>query len=1080
MQWLVWAFLCILALTLLNRPVVAFYGDFPYGTSIFGYVVPISCDFTGANRLELGGPSPTCPYRETYNSKTHNVTIISGNLTQNTTQLAVTGAVGWCGRYDYPYNDVFNIIGSRFFGTPEHSLYVSMPMPWCVTSSIFFTCVAPRGDSWRPASILYNRRPLSYATGSNESCGPDYSTANRAPTKYPLWDEGGYYRRTLTVAIDDGCPHTYNTTTNAYNIEHGKVKFSINAINASYTDVASSTGMVHWWSTMDSYEMFNPIQTNNTCKGSCDNFFNITCLAPIRTSERDIFPTRVVLACRDPTFGYVWRITNEGAPNLHMDWEIVRTIEDTTVSVLPLLQPELEVVLPPNGDPELTARLKYWDTNIYTSNRSAYHGYDLWPNATLKHGVAGNKFFYVPAFKDTNKTAAMNSRSIVLGTERPSLLRLYAGRPNHYEGTVAVGALFAYYDMDALLNMTTMRASGVLNMTAISARTYFPADRSRQTLIELCSNSSALIAGLSVATVLPTVNLLDLCTRVVNNRSALWNETLALVFAMFFPTAPAVVDPIVECSCADTTHSPCEVNDTLVANRPALLYDYDTLSRPVQGPINITLEPVCRMTGPIDVLNIPPLPNLTNVPGTYAMNSGITLPQYYNRLLAPFDITTLPTVPVTIQVNYSIGPWGVVWRINNGETILANAGIPIRWEVGQYVPPSGTTAGELKPVPYASHSATDLTLAASRSYWLFSRTLNAHKLYGNARISCTNVTLCATTLPVDPAPSYWSPASVLTYALDTAALNALPACACYVNIPCNRSVFMFNTPRNVDVTLLSPPLPPPDAPFIFINATIPSNCTPYPEQCNGLDDNCNGLVDDLPGAGQTCTSVWKNGPCALSPGVLQCVNVSNATNATGTFECVGQVFPSKEKCDFMDHDCDGVSNNVPGLNGPCGSDVGACSKGILQCDPPNPEPICNGSISALPAEICGNGIDDDCNGLVDDGCNNPPPPPPPPAPPSPATPVALPSPHAPSPPVVNTPDANAPSSPTIGDKIASFFGSIFGIDPATFMFNHSIWMPVTILVLIILIASCSNLTRHDTVYHHLPRRDSTNKIDKKD
>jgi MYXO-CTERM domain-containing protein len=126
---------------------------------------------------------------------------------------------------------------------------------------------------------------------------------------------------------------------------------------------------------------------------------------------------------------------------------------------------------------------------------------------------------------------------------------------------------------------------------------------------------------------------------------------------------------------------------------------------------------------------------------------------------------------------------------------------------------------------------------------------------------------------------------------------------------------------------------------------------PSAEVCDGLDNNCNGQTDENL-SGQ---------PCGINVGVckagtLQCTN--------GVSTCVGSVGPSAEVCDGLDNDCDGqVDDNIPGLGAACGNNTPPCKAGVTACV--GGQIICQGAI--LPqSEIC-NGIDDNCNGQIDEG-----------------------------------------------------------------------------------------------------------------
>lgn len=128
---------------------------------------------------------------------------------------------------------------------------------------------------------------------------------------------------------------------------------------------------------------------------------------------------------------------------------------------------------------------------------------------------------------------------------------------------------------------------------------------------------------------------------------------------------------------------------------------------------------------------------------------------------------------------------------------------------------------------------------------------------------------------------------------------------------------------------------------------------PESEVCDGNDNDCNGLIDDGdPGGGASCGS--DVGQCRS--GVIHCVD--------GMLECVGGIGPEEEVCNGLDDDCDGdIDEDDPGGGAPCGSDVGACRPGTIHCV--GGSLVCVGGVEPTD-EIC-NGIDDDCDGDVDEG-----------------------------------------------------------------------------------------------------------------
>jgi hypothetical protein len=137
--------------------------------------------------------------------------------------------------------------------------------------------------------------------------------------------------------------------------------------------------------------------------------------------------------------------------------------------------------------------------------------------------------------------------------------------------------------------------------------------------------------------------------------------------------------------------------------------------------------------------------------------------------------------------------------------------------------------------------------------------------------------------------------------------------------------------------------------------------SPTAEICDGLDNDCDGVIDNGYDVG---------GPCNVGEGVCKEYGVMVCKGDGSGTECSASPgSPSAEVCDGLDNDCDGVIDNGYDVGAPCDVGVGVCKEyGVKVCTSDGFGTECSASPGSASPEVC-DGLDNDCNGVIDDGFN---------------------------------------------------------------------------------------------------------------
>ena len=132
------------------------------------------------------------------------------------------------------------------------------------------------------------------------------------------------------------------------------------------------------------------------------------------------------------------------------------------------------------------------------------------------------------------------------------------------------------------------------------------------------------------------------------------------------------------------------------------------------------------------------------------------------------------------------------------------------------------------------------------------------------------------------------------------------------------------------------------------------------ETCDGLDNDCDGATDE--------GLVAPKESCPLDRGL--CEGAAWVCGGDEGWRCdYGFDYePEEDRCDGLDNDCDGETDEGFPTGGLCMLELGACkSSGVWVCAANASEIVCAAPPIGLDEELCGDGVDNDCNGEVDEG-----------------------------------------------------------------------------------------------------------------
>ena len=149
------------------------------------------------------------------------------------------------------------------------------------------------------------------------------------------------------------------------------------------------------------------------------------------------------------------------------------------------------------------------------------------------------------------------------------------------------------------------------------------------------------------------------------------------------------------------------------------------------------------------------------------------------------------------------------------------------------------------------------------------------------------------------------------------------------------------------------------------------------EVCNNIDDNCNGEIDEGLGDSCFCTGGYDgealgrpefcNGVDDNCDGIIDNVPREETCACSGNGAKPGE---NEEVCNDIDDNCNGIIDEKWVEKGSaCG--IGACAGGMYICNADGDGTICSSEANKIPdadeRNYC-DGIDNNCNAAIDEGC----------------------------------------------------------------------------------------------------------------